>query len=136
MLFFKSHGGHYDREKTSKHTHAHAHTLIHTLAHNLKRFSLSYVWIDDSLTQVHPTSQIFYSQWASVLDNIAQAFMHYDVRKYHISPFHSIWYLRSYIFPKIVPYISHITIEYSSKLIQIITYLERSSTFQPSMFNR
>ncbi len=61
-LFFKSHGGHYDREKASEHTHARAHTLIHTLAHNLKRISLSDVWIDDSLTQVHPTSQIFYSQ--------------------------------------------------------------------------
>ncbi len=45
MPFFKSHGGHYDREKASEHTHAHAHTLIHTLAHNLKRISLSDVWI-------------------------------------------------------------------------------------------
>lgn len=123
--------------KKQANTHARAHTLIHTLARNLKRFSVSDVWIDDSLTQVHPASQIFYSQWASVLDNIAQAFMHYDVRKYHISPFHSIWYLRSLIFPKIVPYISHITIEYlSPKLIQIITYLELSSTLQPSTFNR
>lgn len=62
---------------------AHAHTRTHARAHsstrNFKRFSVSDIWIDDTLTRVHPASQIFYSQRAFVLDNIAQAFMHYDV---------------------------------------------------------
>lgn len=126
------------REKKQANTHMHARTLFrHTLARKLKRFSNSDIWIDDTFNTSTYRFPDFLQPMSVFLCWTILLKLSCIMMSESTSPFRSIRYLRSLIFPKIVPYISHITIEYlSPKLIQIITFLELSSTLQPSTFNR